>query len=47
MTNEELFNNNIKIAYKIANKYKINYVNEYDDIKQIALMRFVASMSNI
>lgn len=38
MTNEEMFNNNIKIAYKIASKYKINYLKEYEDIKQIALM---------
>lgn len=37
MTKEELFNNNINIAYKIVNLYKINYKNEYEDIKQIAL----------
>ena len=36
MTNEEIFNNNIAIAYKIANRYKMNYDNEYDDILQIA-----------
>lgn len=38
MSNEELFNKNINIAYKIANRYKINYPNEFEDIKQIALM---------
>ena len=38
MTNEEMFNKNINIAYKIANKYLINYANEYEDIKQVALM---------
>lgn len=38
MTKEELFNENINIAYKIANKYKINYPEEYEDIKQVALM---------
>ena len=38
MTNEEIFNNNINIAYKIANKYLINYSEEIDDIRQIALM---------
>lgn len=38
MTNEEMFNKNINIAYKIANKYLDNYKNEYEDIKQIALL---------
>lgn len=38
MTNEEMFENNIRIAYKIANRYKINYLTEYEDIKQIALL---------
>lgn len=41
MTNEEMnemFNKNINIAYYIANKYRINYPNEYEDIKQIALL---------
>lgn len=38
MTKEEIFNKNINIAYKIANKYKVNYINEYEDIKQIALI---------
>lgn len=38
MSNEELFNKNINIAYKIANRYKINYPNELEDITQIALM---------
>ena len=41
MTNEEMnemFKKNINIAYKIANKYRTNYPEEYEDIKQIALM---------
>lgn len=38
MTKEEIFNKNIKLAYKIANKYRINHSEEFDDIKQIALM---------
>lgn len=36
MTNEEMFNNNIKIAYKIAWKYK-NCGLEFEDVKQISL----------
>lgn len=35
---EEMLNNNAKLAYKIANKYLINYKDEYEDIKQIALL---------
>ena len=38
MTNEEMFNKNTNIAYKIANRYLVNYANEYEDIKQVALM---------
>lgn len=38
MTNEEIFNNNVNIAYKIANKYMTNYYKEIEDIRQIALM---------
>ena len=38
MTNEEMFNKNIKIAYKVANKYRDNYINEIEDIKQTALL---------
>lgn len=38
MTNEEIFNNNVNIAYKIANRYRINYYKEIEDIRQIALM---------
>lgn len=38
MTNEERFNSNIKIAYKIANRYAVNYIKEIEDIKQVALM---------
>lgn len=38
MTKEEIFNKNIKLAYKIANKYRLNYSEEYEDIKQIALI---------
>lgn len=38
MTNEEIFNKNTRLAYKIANGYLINYSREYEDIKQIALL---------
>lgn len=38
MTNEEIFNNNVNIAYKIANRYMTNYYEEKEDIQQIALM---------
>ena len=38
MTNEEIFNNNVNIAYKIANRYRTNYYEEIEDIRQIALM---------
>ena len=38
MTNEEIFNDNVNIAYKIANKYITNYYEEIEDIRQIALM---------
>lgn len=38
MNNEEMFYNNTKLAYKIANKYFINYKNDYEDIKQVALL---------
>lgn len=38
MTKEELFERNTLMAYKIANKYRINYLKEYDDIKQEALV---------
>ncbi len=39
MTKEEkLFNDNIRLAYKIAESYKINYPNEFEDIQQIALL---------
>lgn len=41
MTKEEMFHNNINIAYKIANTYKINYPSEIEDIRQIALERAV------
>ena len=41
MTNEEMnemFNKNVNIAYKIANRYRTNYPEEYEDIKQVALL---------
>ena len=38
MTNEEIFNNNVNIAYKIANRYRTNYYEEIEDIQQIALI---------
>lgn len=38
MTKEEMFNKNIRLAYKIANKYRANYSEEFEDIKQLALI---------
>lgn len=38
MTKEELFNQNIKLAYYIANRYRTNYLHEIEDIKQISLL---------
>ena len=38
MTNEEIFNDNVNIAYKIANRYRTNYYEEIEDIQQIALI---------
>lgn len=38
MTNEEIFEANKNIAYKIANRYLKNYKEEIEDIRQIALM---------
>ena len=49
MTNEEMneiFNKNIKITYKIANQYRINYPEEYEDIKQIALLGLWKAVQN-
>lgn len=49
MTNEEmnqLFNENTKIAYKIANQYRTNYPEEYEDIKQIALLGLWKAVQN-
>lgn len=46
MTNEEIFNNNINIAYKIANKYMYNYIEEIEDIRQIALIELWRSIEN-
>lgn len=49
MTNEEMndmFNKNINIAYKIANRYRINYPEEYEDIKQIALLGLWKAIQN-
>lgn len=37
MTNEKIFNDNIKLAYMMANRYRTNYLNECEDITQIAL----------
>lgn len=37
MTNDKLFEDNIRLAYKIANSYRNNYFNEMDDIYQAAL----------
>lgn len=38
MNNEELFERNTNLAYKIASSYKSKYPSEYEDIKQIALI---------
>lgn len=38
MTKEEMLNQNIGLAYHIALKYKTNYQEEMEDIKQVALM---------
>lgn len=38
MTKEELFNKNTNIAYKICQSYRVNYPNEFEDIKQVALL---------
>ncbi len=38
MTKEELFEKNTLMAYKIANRYRTNYIKEYEDIKQEALL---------
>lgn len=46
MTNEEIFNNNVNIAYKIANRYLTNYYEEIDDIRQIALMELWRCVEN-
>lgn len=46
MTNEEIFNNNVNIAYKIANRYRTNYHEEMEDIQQIALMELWRCVEN-
>ena len=46
MTNEEIFNNNVNIAYKIANRYMTNYYEEKEDIQQIALMELWRCIEN-
>ena len=46
MTNEEIFNNNVNIAYKIANRYITNYYEEIEDIRQIALMELWKCVEN-
>lgn len=46
MTNEEIFNNNVNIAYKIANRYATNYYEEIEDIQQIALMELWRCVEN-
>lgn len=35
---EQMFNDNIKLAYYVANRYRRNYPEEYDDILQVALL---------
>ena len=46
MTNEEIFNDNVNIAYKIANRYMTNYYEEIEDIRQIALMELWRCIEN-
>ena len=46
MTNEEIFNDNVNIAYKIANRYMTNYYEEIEDIRQIALMELWRCVEN-
>lgn len=46
MTNEEIFNNNVNIAYKIVNRYRTNYYEEIEDIRQIALMELWRCIEN-
>lgn len=46
MTNEEIFNDNVNIAYKIANRYMTNYYEEIEDIRQIALMELWRCIKN-
>ena len=46
MTNEEIFNDNVNIAYKIANRYMTNYYEEMEDIRQIALMELWRCVEN-
>lgn len=46
MTNEEIFNDNVNIAYKIANRYVTNYYEEIEDIRQIALMELWQCVGN-
>lgn len=46
MTNEEIFEKNVNIAYKIANRYITNYYNEIEDIRQIALMELWRCIEN-
>ncbi len=38
MTNEEMFEQNMRLAYKLANKYLVNYAYEIEDIRQMALI---------
>ena len=46
MSNEVIFNNNVNIAYKIANRYITNYYEEIEDIRQIALMELWRCVEN-
>lgn len=46
MTNEEIFNDNVNIAYKIANRYVTNYYEEIEDIRQIALIELWKCVEN-
>lgn len=46
MTNEEIFQENIDIAYKLANQYLKSYPKEIDDIRQVALMELWRCIQN-
>lgn len=46
MTDEEMFKNNMGLAYKISRQYLINHGKEFEDIKQIALLGLWKAIKN-